>query len=89
MYSLFPDGGVEIADKSQKLLTAKLPIFCSLWDRWSNYGALEKLDEMSGRIVDCNLQLTELKVFLTRRLYELLLEEFPDYRSSAKNIVQN
>ena len=51
-----------------------------------NYGVLEKLDDMTGRIVDnCNFfDLDSITSISDERLYELLLEEFPDWLNQAK-----
>lgn len=96
-YVLFiSDGGVGSRRQMQKLLTkaAELPIFWQFVGIGGrDYGALEKLDEMSGRIVDnCNFfSLDRIESVSDERLYELLLEEFPDWLKVAqqKNIVQN
>ena len=96
-YVLFiSDGGVGSRRQMQKVLTkaAELPIFWQFVGvDGRDYGALEKLDEMSGRIVDnCNFfSLDRIESVSDERLYELLLEEFPDWLKVAqqKNIVQN
>ena len=96
-YVLFiSDGGVGSRRQMQKLLTkaAELPIFWQFVGIGGrDYGALEKLDEMSGRIVDnCNFfSLDRIESVSDERLYELLLEEFPDWLKVAqqKNIVKN
>ena len=96
-YVLFiSDGGVGNRRQMQKVLTkaAELPIFWQFVGvDGRDYGALEKLDEMSGRIVDnCNFfSLDRIESVSDERLYELLLEEFPDWLKVAqqKNIVQN
>ena len=51
-----------------------------------NYGVLEKLDDMTGRIVDnCNFfALDRITSISDERLYELLLEEFPSWLNEAK-----
>ncbi len=94
-YVLFiSDGGVGSRRQMQKLLTkaAELPIFWQFVGIGGrDYGALEKLDEMSGRIVDnCNFfSLDRIDSVSDERLYELLLDEFPDWLQAAqlKNII--
>ncbi|WP_288414541.1 VWA domain-containing protein, partial [uncultured Acinetobacter sp.] len=96
-YVLFiSDGGVGSSRQMQKILSqaAKLPIFWQFVGIGGrNYGALEKLDEMSGRIVDnCNFfSLDRIDGVSDERLYELLLQEFPDWLIAARQhqIVRN
>jgi stress response protein SCP2 len=96
-YVLFiSDGGVGSRRQMQKILAqaAKLPIFWQFVGIGGrDYGALEKLDEMSGRIVDnCNFfSLDRIDSVSDERLYELLLQEFPDWLNAAKQhqIVRN
>ena len=96
-YVLFiSDGGVGSRRQMQKILSqaAKLPIFWQFVGIGGrDYGALEKLDEMSGRIVDnCNFfSLDRIDSVSDERLYELLLQEFPDWLNAAKQhqIVRN
>jgi stress response protein SCP2 len=96
-YVLFiSDGGVGSRRQMQKILSqaAKLPIFWQFVGIGGrDYGALEKLDEMSGRIVDnCNFfSLDRIDSVSDERLYELLLQEFPDWLKAAKQhqIVRN
>jgi len=96
-YVLFiSDGGVGSRRQMQKILSqaAKLPIFWQFVGIGGrDYGALEKVDEMSGRIVDnCNFfSLDRIDSVSDERLYELLLEEFPDWLNTAKQhqIVRN
>lgn len=89
-YVLFiSDGGVGSQHKMQKLLTeaAKKPIFWQFVGIGGhNYGALEKLDEMSGRIVDnCNFfALDQIEAVSDEKLYELLLQEFPEWLKLAQ-----
>ncbi|MDH0563249.1 VWA domain-containing protein [Acinetobacter courvalinii] len=89
-YVLFiSDGGVGSRRQMQKILSqaAKLPIFWQFVGIGGrDYGALEKLDEMSGRIVDnCNFfSLDRIDSVSDERLYELLLQEFPDWLKAAK-----
>ena len=67
---------------------AKLPIFwqfVGLGGR--NYGILENLDDMTGRVVDnCNFfALDDLSDMSEEALYENLLEEFPEWLKKAKS----
>lgn len=90
VYVLFiSDGGVGNGRQMQKILTeaAMLPIFWQFVGIGGrNYGVLEKLDDMTGRIVDnCNFfDLDSITSISDERLYELLLEEFPDWLNQAK-----
>lgn len=90
VYVLFiSDGGVGNGRQMQKILTeaAMLPIFWQFVGIGGrNYGVLEKLDDMSGRIVDnCNFfDLDRITTISDERLYELLLEEFPSWLNEAK-----
>lgn len=90
VYVLFiSDGGVGSGRHMQKLLTeaAKLPIFWQFVGIGGrSYGVLEKLDDMTGRVVDnCNFfDLDSITSISDERLYELLLEEFPMWLNAAK-----
>lgn len=90
VYVLFiSDGGVGNARNMGKLLSeaAKLPIFWQFVGIGGrNYGVLEKLDDMTGRIVDnCNFfSLDTITSISDEQLYENLLEEFPDWLKAAK-----
>ena len=90
VYVLFiSDGGVGSGRQMQKVLTqaAMLPIFWQFVGIGGrNYGVLEKLDDMAGRIVDnCNFfELERITGISDERLYELLLEEFPSWLNEAK-----
>lgn len=90
VYVLFiSDGGVGSGRLMQKLLTeaAKLPIFWQFVGIGGrSYGVLEKLDDMTGRVVDnCNFfDLDSINSISDERLYELLLEEFPLWLTAAK-----
>ena len=90
VYVLFiSDGGVGNGRQMQKILTeaAMLPMFWQFVGIGGrNYGVLEKLDDMTGRIVDnCNFfDLDSITSISDERLYELLLEEFPDWLNQAK-----
>ena len=90
------DGGVGSRREMQKILTqaAKLPIFWQFVGIGGrDYGALEKLDDLKGRIVDnCNFfSLDRIDSVSDDRLYELLLDEFPDWLNAAKQqqIIEN
>jgi stress response protein SCP2 len=90
------DGGVGSRIEMQKILTqaAKLPIFWQFVGIGGrDYGALEKLDDLKGRIVDnCNFfSLDRIDSVSDDRLYELLLDEFPDWLNAAKQqqIIEN
>lgn len=90
VYVLFiSDGGVGSSRQMQKILTdcANLPIFWQFVGvGGSNYGVLEKLDGMKGRVVDnCNFfALDNINSVSDERLYELLLEEFPEWLKTIK-----
>lgn len=90
IYVLFiSDGGVGSSSQMQKILTeaAHLPIFWQFVGiGGSNYGVLEKLDDMTGRVVDnCNFfALDTIKSVSDEKLYKLLLEEFPDWLKNAR-----
>ncbi|MBH2001326.1 MAG: VWA domain-containing protein [Moraxellaceae bacterium] len=90
------DGGVGSRREMQKILTqaAKLPIFWQFVGIGGrDYGALEKIDDLKGRVVDnCNFfSLDRIDSVSDERLYELLLEEFPDWLKAAKQhqIIEN
>lgn len=89
------DGGVHENRKITRLISdsAKLPIFWQFVGiGGSNYGILEKLDDMTGRVVDnCNFfALDNIQQFSDEHLYDLLLEEFPLWIQAAtqKNILR-
>ncbi|KHO14335.1 tellurium resistance protein [Acinetobacter baumannii] len=90
-YVLFiSDGGVGSRRQMKKILSqaATLPIFWQFVGIGGrDYGALEKLDDMSGRIVDnCNFfNLDRIDSVSDEHLYELLLQEFPDWLNAAKH----
>lgn len=88
------DGGVSQNSKIKQLLTdaARLPIFWQFVGIGGrNYGVLEKLDTLSGRIVDnCGFfALDDLNSVSEQVLYDRLLSEFPLWHQAAKakNIV--
>lgn len=83
------DGGVSQNAVIKKLLVdaAKLPIFWQFVGIGGrNYGVLEKLDTLSGRIVDnCGFfSLDDLNSVSEQDLYERLLSEFPLWLEAAK-----
>ncbi|GAB7533576.1 VWA domain-containing protein [Pseudomonas sp. 3A(2025)] len=90
VYILFiSDGGVSQNREIIKLMTeaAKLPIFWQFVGLGGRgYGILEKLDDMEGRVVDnCNFfALDRLDEISEEKLYDLLMEEFPDWLKAAK-----
>lgn len=92
VYVLFiSDGGVGSSRQMQKILTevAKRPIFWQFVGIGGrSYGVLEKLDDMTGRVVDnCNFfDLDSITSISDERLYELLLEEFPDWLKVCKQL---
>lgn len=90
VYILFiSDGGVHQDREITKLMieAAKLPIFWQFVGLGGRgYGILEKLDDMGGRVVDnCNFfALDRLDEVPEEKLYDLLMEEFPDWLNAAK-----
>lgn len=90
IYVLFiSDGGVGSGRQMQKILTdcANLPIFWQFVGvGGQDYGILEKLDTMTGRVVDnCGFfELDNIGSVSDDRLYELLLQEFPKWLTHAK-----
>lgn len=83
------DGGVSQSKKIKELITkaAHFPIFWQFVGiAGSNYGILEKLDDMTGRIVDnCNFfALDDLHQISEQELYDRLLDEFPQWLKAAK-----
>lgn len=91
MYVVFiSDGGVSQARKIKKILqqASALPIFWQFVGIGGhNYGVLEKLDTMSGRVVDnCNFfEMAHIQSMPESQLYDLLLQEFPLWLKDAKN----
>lgn len=90
VYILFvSDGGIYDSRRIIKLISeaAKLPIFWQFVGlAGSNYGILEKLDDMSNREVDnCNFfALDDLHDLDEETLYDRLMEEFPGWLRAAK-----
>lgn len=83
------DGGVTETKKITKLISesAVLPIFWQFVGIGGNsYGILQKLDEMTGRIIDnCNFfPLDKIDQYPDERLYDMLLNEFPKWLEEAK-----
>lgn len=83
------DGGVHENRKITHLISeaAKRPIFWQFIGIGGyNYGILEKLDDMTGRVIDnCNFfSLDNITQLPDEQLYDLLLEEFPQWMSEAK-----
>ena len=92
VYVLFiSDGGVHDKRGITKSIVdaAKLPIFWQFVGLGgSSYGILEKLDDMTGRVVDnCNFfALDRLSDISEESLYDKMLEEFPSWLKEAKSI---
>ncbi|MFJ2684585.1 VWA domain-containing protein [Pseudomonas sp. NPDC087342] len=90
IYILFiSDGGVSASGAIKKLMieAAKLPIFWQFVGIGGhNYGILEKLDTMTGRVVDnCGFfALDDLHDISEEQLYDKLMEEFPQWLKDAK-----
>lgn len=83
------DGGVHENKKITRLISdaASLPIFWQfIGIGGSKYGILEKLDDMTGRVIDnCNFfALDNITQLPDEQLYDLLLEEFPQWLQEAK-----
>ena len=84
------DGGVSEARKIKKILqeASSQPIFWQFVGIGGrNYGVLEKLDTMEGRVVDnCNFfKIDNIKSISESMLYDFLLQEFPIWLTEAKN----
>ncbi len=83
------DGGVSETKKIKNILrdASKLPIFWQFVGIGGrNYGVLEQLDNMSGRIVDnCNFfEMDNIQSMPESQLYDALLLEFPQWLKHAK-----
>ncbi|MBC2726702.1 VWA domain-containing protein [Desulfosporosinus sp.] len=83
------DGGINKNREIRKLITdaAILPLFWQfIGIGRENYGILEKLDTMEGRVVDnANFfALDDLDRISDEQLYERLLNEFPQWLKEAK-----
>jgi stress response protein SCP2 len=84
------DGGVIDQQGIQKAIVdaAKYPIFWQFVGlAGSNYGILEKLDTMPGRIVDNAdfFHVDDLSKITDETLYQRLLNEFPNWIKTAKS----
>lgn len=89
------DGGVNESKKIKNILknASKLPIFWQFVGIGGrNYGVLEQLDTMDGRVVDnCNFfEMDTIQSMPEGQLYDALLQEFPLWLKEAKtkNILQ-
>lgn len=89
------DGGVSETKKIKQILkdASSQPIFWQFVGIGGrNYGILEQLDEMSGRVVDnCNFfAMDNIGSMPESQLYDLLLNEFPMWLKAAqqKNIIK-
>ena len=83
------DGGVSEARKIKKILqeASVHPLFWQFVGvGGKNYGVLEKLDHMDGRVVDnCNFfAVDQIDSISEAALYDLLLQEFPQWLTAAK-----
>jgi stress response protein SCP2 len=89
-YVLFvSDGGVHQNREITNLMreAAQYPIFWQFMGLGGrNYGILEKLDTMSGRVVDnCGFfAIDDLRDLTEVQLYDRLLQEFPDWLKAAR-----
>lgn len=91
VYILFlSDGGVHENRAITKLMVeaASQPFFWQFVGLGGhNYGILEKLDDMAGRVVDnCNFfAMDHLSDLSEEALYDCLMEEFPAWLKEARN----
>lgn len=91
IYIIFiSDGGVHENRKIEKMVrdAASLPIFWQFVGMGGHgYGILEKLDTMTGRVVDnCNFfAIDDLRRVSEDDLYDRLMAEFPDWLKEAKS----
>ena len=84
------DGGVSEARKIKTILNeaSSQPLFWQFVGIGGrNYGVLEKLDTMEGRVVDnCNFfKIDNIESISEATLYDFLLQEFPIWLTEAKN----
>lgn len=90
VYIMFlSDGGVSESRAITKLMTeaASQPFFWQFVGLGgSDYGILEKLDDMQGRVIDnCNFfAVDDLHDLTEEALYDRLMEEFPAWLKEAK-----
>ncbi|MFF7248719.1 VWA domain-containing protein [Embleya sp. NPDC008237] len=85
----YSDGGVNRSKQIQRLLTdaAGLPIFWQFVGLGrSNYGILERIDTMPGRLVDNAgfFQVDDIDRISDVELYERILAEFPQWLTAAR-----
>lgn len=91
-YILFiSDGGVRDSRGISNIMlqAAQLPIFWQFVGLGGkNYGILENLDDMEGRVIDnCNFfALDDLHDISEETLYENMLEEFPEWLKEARQL---
>lgn len=83
------DGGVASTAEIRRLIvsSSSLPIFWQFVGiGGNNYGILEKLDNMEGRVVDnCNFfALDDIYQLSEQELYDRLLAEFPEWLRAAR-----
>ena len=84
------DGGVSESKKIKNILknASSFPIFWQFVGIGGrNYGVLEQLDTMDGRVVDnCNFfEMSNIQSMPEAQLYDALLQEFPLRLKEAKN----
>ncbi|WP_151801419.1 vWA domain-containing protein [Acinetobacter guillouiae] len=84
------DGGVSESKKIKNILknASSFPIFWQFVGIGGrNYGVLEQLDTMDGRVVDnCNFfEMSNIQSMPEAQLYDALLQEFPLWLKEAKN----
>jgi len=85
----YSDGGVNRSKQIRQLLTdaAGLPIFWQFVGLGrSNYGILERIDTMTGRLVDNAgfFQVDDIDRISDTELYERILSEFPQWLTAAR-----
>lgn len=81
------DGGCKRTIKKPVIASSDKPLFwqfVGIGD--SNFEVLEKLDEMDGRYIDnANFfHIKDIETISDNELYDLLLNEFPDWLKEAK-----
>ena len=91
VYILFiSDGGIYNSKKIEKLISqaATLPLFWQFVGLGgSQYGILERLDDLQGRFVDnCDFfALDYLEQYSEEKLYDLMLQEFPSWLKAYRD----